>query len=103
MVLRLLVVGLFVGSAGAARRSSEWIAKTGCNTDATKVLVHSFVRNYGAGRVAVVNRMFAPKPRFQWYSTGKPGERIGRPSYVRSNLARYFRSRVRVHERLRIT
>jgi hypothetical protein len=47
--------------------------------------------------------MFAPKPRFQWYSTGKPGERIGRPSYVRSNLARYFRSRIRVHERLRIT
>jgi hypothetical protein len=105
MVLRVLVVGLvlLVGSAGAVHASSGRITKTGCTAEATKALIHSFVRNYGAGRVAVVNRMFAPKPRFQWYSTGKPGERVGRPSYVRSNLARYFRSRVRVHERLRIT
>jgi hypothetical protein len=74
-----------------------------CTPDATRVLVHSFVRDYGAGRVAAINRMWAPEPRFQWFSTGKPGARLERPAYVRSTLTRYFRSRVRVHERLRLT
>jgi hypothetical protein len=76
---------------------------TGCTADATRTLVQSFVRNYSAGRVAVINRMWAPAPRFQWFSSGKPGARLGPPAYVRSTLARYFRSRVRVHERLRLT
>jgi hypothetical protein len=108
MTLRRLLglvgaVVLLAAGAAIARGGQQQVATTGCTADATKVLVRSFARNYGAARVALINRMFAPKPRFQWYSTGKPGERIGRPSYVRSNLARYFRSRVRVHERLRIT
>jgi hypothetical protein len=76
---------------------------TGCTGDATRALVQSFARDYSAGHVATINRMWAPKPRFQWFSTGKPGERLGRPAHVRSTLARYFRSRVRMHERLRIT
>jgi hypothetical protein len=88
---------LFVTSGTGARASS------GCTADATRTLVRSFARNYSAGRVAVINRMWAPKPRFQWFSTVKPGERVGRAAYVRSTLARYFRSRVEVHERLRLT
>ena len=74
-----------------------------CTADATRVLVRSFARDYSAGRVAAINRMWAPAPRFQWFSTGKPGERSGRPAHVRSTLARYFRSRAKVHERLRLT
>jgi hypothetical protein len=76
---------------------------TGCTADSTRALVQSFARNYSAGHVAVINRMWAPAPRFQWFSTGKPGERLGRTAHVRSTLARYFRSRVKVHERLRLT
>jgi hypothetical protein len=74
-----------------------------CSADTTRMLVHSFVRDYSAGRVAAINRMWAPEPRFQWFSTRKPGARLGAPAYVRSTLALYFRSRVRVHERLRVT
>jgi hypothetical protein len=76
---------------------------TGRTADATRALVQSFARNYNAGHVAVINRMWAPEPRFQWFSSGKPGARLGPLAYVRSTLARYFRSRVKVHERLRIT
>jgi hypothetical protein len=76
---------------------------TGCTGEATQALVHSFARNYSAGHVAVINRMWAPEPRFQWFSTGKPGARLVRAAHVRSTLARYFRSRVKVHERLRLT
>jgi hypothetical protein len=108
VTLRLLIGAVAAGAvltvgAGGASGRGERIDETACTAATTKTLVRSFVRNYSAGHVAIINRMFAPKPRFQWYSTGKPGERIGRPAYVRSNLARYFRSRVRVHERLRLT
>jgi hypothetical protein len=93
----VVAIALLAASGTGARASS------GCTADATRTLVHSFVRDYSAGRVAVINRMWAPAPRFQWFSTGKPGARLGGPAHVRSTLARYFRSRVRVHERLRLT
>ena len=93
----LAAIVLLVASGTGVRASD------GCTADATRVLVHSFVRDYSAGRVAVINRMWAPAPRFQWFSAGKPGARLGGPAYVRSTLTRYFRSRVRAHERLRLT
>jgi hypothetical protein len=79
------------------------LAKTACTAETGKALVHAFTRNYSAGRVAVINRMWAPEPRFQWFSSGKPGARFRAAAYDRSTLASYFRSRVRVHERLRLT
>ena len=93
-----VLAAVFAAPAGNAETRTS-----ACTADVTRVLVHSFARSYSAGRVAVINRMWAPEPRFQWFSTGKPGERLGPPAYVRSTLARYFRSRVRVHERLRLT
>jgi hypothetical protein len=78
-------------------------ASSACSAATTKTVIRSFVRNYSSGRVAVINRMWAPEPRFRWFSSGKPGARLGPPAYVRSTLVRYFRSRVRVHERLRLT
>src|ERR687886_910204 len=93
-----LVAVVLAAPAGAAETRAS-----ACTADATRVLVQSFARSYSSGRVAAINRMWAPEPRFQWFSTGKPGGRLGPPAYVRSSLARYFRSRVRVHERLRLT
>src|SRR5919201_5855970 len=93
-------VVLFVGSGGNASGSG---AQTACTADTTKPLIQAFVRNYGDGRVGVINRMWAPEPRFRWFSSGEPGARLGPPAHVRSTLARYFQSRVRVHERLRLT
>ena len=95
----LVGVILLLAASGTGARASS----SGCTGDATRVLIHSFVRNYSAGRVAVINRMWAPEPRFYWFSSGKPGARFGPAAYDRSTLARYFRSRVRVHERLRLT
>jgi hypothetical protein len=76
--------------------------ESGCAAAATKTLVQNFVRNYDSGRVATIDRLWAPEPRFQWFSTGKPGARIGSRAYDRAALAAYFRARVRVHERLRL-
>src|ERR671925_899081 len=78
-------------------------AKAACTAGTTKTLIQAFTRNYSAGHVAVINRMWAPEPRFRWFSSAKPGARFGPAAYVRSTLARYFRSRIRVHEGLHIT
>jgi hypothetical protein len=99
----LFVVAVLAGAVLTAPAGAVDSRASGCTGDATRVLVHSFARSYSAGRVAVINRMWAPEPRFQWFSSGAPGARFGPPAYVRSTLARYFRSRVRVHERIRVT
>jgi hypothetical protein len=74
-----------------------------CTADATKALIQSFVRGYGAGHVAAIDRMFAPEPRFVWFSAGRPQSRYGEPSHERSTLRAYFRARIRKHERIRLT
>jgi hypothetical protein len=62
--------------------------------------VRTFVRDYGAGRIAAADRLWAPAGRFKWFSTDAPGARLGARSYNRGTLAAYFRARARVHERL---
>jgi hypothetical protein len=47
--------------------------------------------------------MWAPSPRFQWFSTGPPGARLGERAKDRTTLATYFRTRVRARERIRLT
>ena len=72
----------------------------GCTAEATKALVHSFVAGYNSGRVGAIDRLWAPEPYFQWYSTIGPGTRLGSKAYDRTTLDAYFRSRVRLHEKL---
>jgi hypothetical protein len=103
------VVALLVPCTGAAdavsspSRDASGGSPATCTADATKALVRTFVSNYNRGRVRVINRLWAPEPRFQWFSTGKPGERIAPQAYSRASLAAYFRKRVRKHERLQLT
>jgi hypothetical protein len=89
---------------GAGARGGSPIGASGaqCSASATKTLVREFVRGYNRGRVRLINRLWAPEPRFEWFSTGPPGARIGDRAYDRTTLAAYFRSRVRAHERLRL-
>jgi hypothetical protein len=72
----------------------------GCTADSTKALVRSFVAGYNAGRVVAIDRLWAPEPYFQWYSTIGPGSRLGSKAYARATLTAYFRARVRLHEKL---
>jgi hypothetical protein len=75
----------------------------GCTAEATKALVRRFVADYNGGRVAAADRLWAPEPRFEWFSTRGPGRRLGPGAYNRATLASYFRTRVRVHEQIRLT
>jgi hypothetical protein len=94
------VLALGVSAAGGSSAPGRGV---GCGGASTKTLIHEFIRDYAAGRVAIIDRLWAPAPRFQWFSTGPPGARLGEKAYRRATLAAYFRSRVRVHERIRLT
>jgi hypothetical protein len=97
----LLVVVL--AAAASLGTGSGRAAPAGCTAGTTKALVRSFVASYNAGRVAAIDRLWAPEPYFQWYSTIGPGTRLGSRAYDRATLAAYFRARVRVHEKIVLT
>jgi hypothetical protein len=96
------VATLALGVSASSGRAAP-AREVGCGGATTKALIHEFIRDYADGRVAIIDRLWAPAPRFQWFSTSPPGARLGAKAYNRATLARYFRSRVRVHERIRLT
>jgi len=97
MKLRLLL------ASSAAFLLSAGVAHGACTAGATKTLVRAFVADYDGGKVQSASALWAPAPRFQWFSTGAPGARLGPAAYERATLAAYFRMRVRAHESLRLT
>jgi hypothetical protein len=104
LVLTVSLACAFVpASVSRAGPSADRIAREACTANATKVLVRAFVRGYDKGHVQLIDRMWARSPRFHWFSSGAPGARLGQRAYDRTTLAAYFRSRVRVHERIRLT
>ncbi len=88
--------------ARAALNTLRVTQQGGCTADATQALIRRFVQGYNTGQVAAIDRLFAPEPRFVWFSTVAPGARLGPRAHNRAILATYFRSRVRVHERIRL-
>jgi hypothetical protein len=72
----------------------------GCTAAALQTLVHRFVGDLNTGRLQAINTLWAPAPRFQWYSTGSPGKRLGPAAYNRATLIPYLRSRIHEHEKL---
>jgi hypothetical protein len=100
-----LVAAAAVTSSASGRAAQERTQHSagGCTAAAARQVVYAFVASFNRGRVAAAVRLWAPAPRFQWYSTTRPGKRLGDSSKDRSTLASYFRSRVRMHEQIRLT
>jgi hypothetical protein len=73
-----------------------------CAPGDTRGVVERFVRAFNAGSIPTLDRVFAPANSFNWYSTGRPGVRVGPAAYDRSTLMPYFRARLRQSERLRL-
>jgi len=74
----------------------------GCTAAATRALVHRFVGDFNTGRLEAIDELWAPAPRFRWYSSGGSGKRLGAAAYNRATLIPYLRSRLREHEKLLI-
>jgi len=108
-VIRILCLGGIVVAVVAAATTRTPAAAAGsgradaCTAAATKALVRRFVANYDEGHVQAIDRMWAPEPYFQWFSTRAPGARLGAPAYDRATLSAYFRARAHAHEHLKLT
>jgi hypothetical protein len=88
--------------AGVARSEATpyLTSSSDCTAGATEALVHQFVGDFNTRRLARIDRLWAPAPRFQWYSTPS---RSGDASKKRATLIAYLRTRVREHERILLT
>jgi len=102
LLAAIAAVLVAVGEASGEAGSTGAAVGTDCTASAAKNLVREFISAYSGGRVAAADRVWAPAPRFQWFSTGPPGARLGARAYNRSTLGSYFRTRARAHEKLRL-
>jgi hypothetical protein len=73
---------------------------SGCTPDGVAVLVRALIRAWNAGNAGAVDRLFAPKPAFKWFSMGGPDGRAGKDAEKRSTIRAYVRTRHRHHDRL---
>ena len=73
-----------------------------CAPGEAQRVVQRFVRAFNSRDIPALDRGFAPTESFNWYSTGRPGVRLGPAAYDRSTLIPYFRAQQSQGERLRL-
>lgn len=80
--------------------STASAAPTPCDRKGVRVLVEAFTEAFNEGDLRRLDRLFASKPIFMWYSTDGPGARLRAASRNRTRLVSYFAARHRDGERL---
>jgi hypothetical protein len=95
LVIGAVAVAVAAGAPGATAADTRACAPT-----EVRQLVVRFIAAFNAGDMARLDAIFAKEPGFQWYSTGKPGDRRDPMSRNRATLIPYFARRHRQHERL---
>ncbi len=85
-----------------ANLAEAGVATESCGRQQSRAAVTHFLGALAARKPGEAASVFAEKPAFQWYSTTAPGARSGRAAYKRIDLERYFATRSRVRETLRI-
>lgn len=73
-----------------------------CDSPTAERLVRAFARALSRGDARGAERLWAPEPGFQWYSTSAPGERLRAAAKDRASLLGYLRARAARHERIGI-
>jgi len=89
LVTSVILLGNRPGAAAHAQPDS---AKP-CAPAEVGGLVVRFIDALNAGNVARLDRIFARKPDFRWYSTDAPGQRFLPIASDRASLMRYFARR----------
>jgi hypothetical protein len=79
VAISLLALAAFAATPAAQTRTANTAATStaGCSVPTTEALVQTFVRDFNAGEVAAIDRLWAREPYFQWFSSAAPGARLG--------------------------
>ena len=91
-------IGLLLAIVVAANASAT--PQADCSSREVKSAVRSFVTAFNQGDHERLDALFADKPEFQWYSSPRPGPRLGREARRRDTLIDYFRARHAAKDRL---
>jgi hypothetical protein len=97
--LAICLAGAVPSPAPASEASSDPLL---CTASETRRLVTSFVRAFNRGDARTLNRLWARRPDFRWYTAFQSEPRVGHSVFVRERLVPYFTRRHRQGERLRI-
>lgn len=108
VLLAALGLALGVCAAGAAFADAESSVSshrvvTPCTKAETRSALVSFVRAFNAGDDRQLNRLFAGRSWFRWYSSSAPGVRVGAQAQQRRTLIGYFKQRHAQRDRIRLS
>jgi hypothetical protein len=107
LVSHALVFSMFVILASALVVTDRSRASRRANPVCTVAVAHrtvaAFLFALRAGRLGVLDDLFAPPRGFLWYSTTAPGARLNDSARDRSSLLVYFHTRIRRHEHLQLS
>lgn len=90
-VLLLLLAPLAPASSAARSR---------CTPAQVRSALTAFVRAFNRGDYPALDALFAQEPQFEWFSSDRPGRRIGLAAKNRGTLIRYFEARHARFDRL---
>lgn len=91
---------LIVGLGAATAPTADGAGSSACTAEGTRSAVSAFVIAYNQGDYEALDSLFASPPDFEWYSSNRPGTRLGAKAKRRGTLIAYFRARHRAGERL---
>ena len=95
------LLGPASGSGGATRATTE--PRSSCAAVEVRSAVVSFVTAFNRGDYERLDALFAEEPKFEWYSSPRPGLRLGRSARRRSTLIPYLRARHKAGDRFDLT
>jgi hypothetical protein len=93
-------IAAVVGLGGGSTSTAAQIARSTCTAAQAQSTVSAFVTAYNRGDLEALDSIFASSPAFRWYSSNRPGTRVGSEARRRDNLIGYFRGRHRAGDRL---
>lgn len=93
VAIALVALGIGAQSLTAATTSH-------CTGAVTREAIVSYIAAFNHGDYESLDAQFAPPADFEWYSSGRPGQRLGSKSHDRDTLLGYFRARHRAGDRL---
>jgi hypothetical protein len=92
-------LGVALSPVPASQASSNPLL---CTASETRKLVTAFIRAFNRGDARTLNRLWARRPDFRWYTAFQSEPRVRHSVFVRDRLVPYFTRRHQQGERLRI-
>lgn len=87
-------------TVGAALTGDAAASRSQCSSRQIGAALGDFVNSFNRGEFERLDGLFAEQPAFEWFSSDRPGRRVGRVARNRDTLVRYFERRHAAHDRL---